>query len=167
MFAPSRALILLIFPSKKSINRANEKQTQTSWPFPKLIFCHQWSLLDWTRMIKALFGMTWHSWYCQIMHDLFAVGGPPLIVAFEGKRQSGPPTDMYLEQVGWGTWLGKRLLWSNTTPNSIYLHLDKTIARNCCHFHHRVVRWEECKECIGNRDQCNVWFICTGLMRGP
>ena len=123
MFAPSRALILLIIPSKKSINRANEKQTQTSWPFPKLIFCHQWSLLDWTRMIKALFGMTWHSCYCQIMHDLFAVGGPPLIVAFEGKRQLGSPTDMHLEEVGWGTWGGKRLLWSKTTPNSIYLLL--------------------------------------------
>ena len=24
--------------------------------------------------------------FCQIIHDLFAVGGPPLIVAFEGKR---------------------------------------------------------------------------------
>ena len=31
------------------------KKHKKSWPFPKLIFCHQWSLLDWTRMIKALF----------------------------------------------------------------------------------------------------------------
>ena len=31
------------------------KKHKKSWPFPKLIFCHQWSLLDWTRMIQALF----------------------------------------------------------------------------------------------------------------
>ena len=37
--------------------RSNEKSTKNG-PFPKLIFLHQWSLLGWTRMIKAFIGIS-------------------------------------------------------------------------------------------------------------
>ena len=45
----------LFFFDNHLLGQIKWKKHKKSWPFPKLIFCHQWSLLDWTRMIQALF----------------------------------------------------------------------------------------------------------------